>query len=389
MIESLSASLFVAIVLSLALIKSMVFNSRRLEALGYSLSVLFLQVLIADYEDIFFICPQFPIYISPLDQENTDPDDTIPDPGARGVYVDTALLLARCTRPETNPPVSIASTFATAFRDSHYNPLGDIDITSLEVPILEERKKAPTRHPKDLEEHVESIRSSLASAQKQVVMQARVLFASHKFLGQDMVVLLATAGQYYRIAVVHRDHPVNRVVPVKYDLDKFFKSADADLVMNVTDIEPLFSAAALQKKKLELEKAHGKEEKMRQDKARDERAAARHARELGLPSLPIPQRDQSRFVLSAFEPYTDGMIETYHGFIGNRSRYRHTSFFEPEPLPNLKLSSLGKLRDPMRDQGVVFTGVIRVGTSASDKYIELIRDYLADLAAAERVRRAA
>ena len=95
MVESIS--LFIAMVLSLAVLSSMMFNPRRLEALGYSLSVLFFQVIIAGYEDIFFICPQFPIYVSPQDT-NLDPDNTMPDSQARGVYVDTALLLARCTR---------------------------------------------------------------------------------------------------------------------------------------------------------------------------------------------------------------------------------------------------------------------------------------------------
>jgi hypothetical protein len=130
----------------------MMFNPRRLEAIGYSLSVLFFQVLIAGYEDIFFICPQFPIYVSPQDT-NLDPDNTMPDSRARGVYVDTALLLARCTRVRLDTG-SITDAFRKAYQDRHFDLFTKLDITSLEVPILEERKRGPTRHPKDLEEHV-------------------------------------------------------------------------------------------------------------------------------------------------------------------------------------------------------------------------------------------
>ena len=152
----------------------MFFKPRRLEAVRYSSSILF-QLLIAGYEDSFFICPQFPIYISPLDEENPTPDDTIPDSRAKGVFVDTALLIARCKRSRTNP---FATTFSTAYRDCHLNLFSAIDIASLEVPVLEERKKAPTRHPKDLEEYVASIINSLSGAEMHVVTQARILFSS-------------------------------------------------------------------------------------------------------------------------------------------------------------------------------------------------------------------
>src|SRR5258708_15242632 len=152
MIESLS--LFITIVISLAVITSMMFNPRRLEAIGYSLSILFLQALIAGHEDVFFICPQFPIYISPLD--NLDPDNTMPDSRARGVYVDTALLLARCTRVR-DATGSIGDAFRKAYEDRHVDFFSKLDITSLEVPVLEERKRGPTRHPKGIEEYFQSI----------------------------------------------------------------------------------------------------------------------------------------------------------------------------------------------------------------------------------------
>jgi len=65
---------FIATLLSLALIRSMIYNSRRLETIGYALSILFLQQLIGD-EDI---CLQFPLYVSPKDKK-PNPDVTMPD----------------------------------------------------------------------------------------------------------------------------------------------------------------------------------------------------------------------------------------------------------------------------------------------------------------------
>ena len=85
---------FMVTMVSLAVIHSMIYNSRRLETIGYALSVAFLQQLINGDEDIFLICSQFPIYVSPKDKD-PNPDTTMPDAEARGVYVDHALLLPR------------------------------------------------------------------------------------------------------------------------------------------------------------------------------------------------------------------------------------------------------------------------------------------------------
>ena len=96
-----SLAYFIVSMLSLALIHSMVYNTRRLETIGYTLSIVFLQQLIAGHEDIFLICPQFPLYVSPRDEEPS-PDVTMPDPEAKGVYVDHALLLPRASQTEGN-----------------------------------------------------------------------------------------------------------------------------------------------------------------------------------------------------------------------------------------------------------------------------------------------
>ena len=151
------------IVLSLAVLSSMMFNPRRLEAIGYSLCVLFLQVLIAD---VFLVCPQFPIYVS-LQDTNINPHNTLPDSRARGVYVDTALLLPCCTRLRTDTAASITDAFRNAYQ-----------------------------------EHFQSIVSELGKAYTQVLTkltQAEILLSSPRFFDQDKVILLATAGEYHRI----------------------------------------------------------------------------------------------------------------------------------------------------------------------------------------------
>ena len=390
MIESIS--LFIAMALSMAVITSMIFNPRRLEALGYSLSILFFQEIITGYEDIFFICPQFPIYVSPQDT-NLNPDSTIPDSQARGVYVDTALLLARCTRARSYTG-SIADAFHKAYQDRRFDLFRKLDITSLEIPILEERKRGPTRHPKDLEEHVRSIDHTLFAAQKQVFTQARILFSSPRFSDQDLVILLATTGEYFRFAILQRDHPALRVVPNTYIIDNFLKTRrqdSFDLGDDIVDFcGPLVRCSTIKEGKHQFEQTRREEEKRRQDRERDARAAARVARQMALPELSARARQRSQFVLDAGSPpYADGMIERYYQLSDepNRENQRYPAFFEPEPLPGETISSFAQLRNKNTNR-IVFTGVIHVGSSVSDKFVAMIRTYFAKIAQDERACRA-
>jgi len=133
---------------------SLTYNSRRLETIGYALSVLFLQQLIAGPEDVFLICPQFPVYISPRDAE-PDPDVTLPDSRAKGVHVDVTLLLVRGSQAKGN--LKLSEAFRRAYNLRNHGLHHFLDITILEVPLLEEKKRPPTRHPRDLEAHVNSI----------------------------------------------------------------------------------------------------------------------------------------------------------------------------------------------------------------------------------------
>jgi len=384
-----SASLFIAIVLSLAVLSSMRFNPRRLEAFGYSLGILFLQVLIAGYEDVFFICPQFPIYVSPKDS-NLNPDKTIPDSKARGVYVDTALILARCTRVRTGTRDLIANTFANGHRDHDFNLFGKIDLTSMEVPILEERKRAPTRNPKHLEDHIDSIHSALHSAQKQVLDQARILFSSRRFADQELVILLATAGQYYRIAVLRRDHGVFGDAPSDFDIQDVLGAQERDfddLGEDSADFHSeLIPSSMIEKEREQIQEVFRREEEKRQFATSEAHSNAITAQNEALLDR---ERQRSELAEAGFPPYTDGLIESFYKLscFSNDEYHRYPQFFEPKPRPNETIDTLAQVRDPDDKAQVVFTGVIRVGSPVSDEFVQMIRQYLSSLADNERVRR--
>lgn len=285
-----------------------------------------------------------------------------------------------------------ATAFQKAYQDRHFDLFGKLYITSLEVLILEERKRAPTRHPKDLEEHVQSIDSTLSTAQGQVLTQARILFSSPRFSDQDLVILLATTGEYYRIAVLQRDHPALRGLPSVFVIDNLIQTRrqeSSDLGDDVMDFcRPLVECSTVKKEK--LEKTRREQEKVQQDRERDARAAARAAREMALSKLKALERRRSQFVLDAGPPpYPDGMIERYYQLTDdpNHESQRYPAFFEPEPLPGESISSFAQLRDRKKNRQVVFTGVIRVGSSVSDKFVGMIRAYFAKIAHDERALR--
>jgi hypothetical protein len=259
----------------------------------------------------------------------------------------------------------------------------------VEVPILEERKRGPTRHPKDLEEYCLSISGPLDEAKSQVTTQAGILFSSPRFLDQNIVILLATAGEYYRIAVLKRDHDALLTAPSPYDIDVLVKAhINPDLGDDSEDFCGLLAeGSTLEEEKRRLEKTRGQQEIERQKRARDARAEARAAREKALSRLIAGRRERSLFVLNAGPPpYPDGMLEEYYKFIGDPDHQRYPTFFEPEPIPGETISSLAQL-NPRSKRVIVFTGVIRLGSSVSDKFIEMIKAHITEMAHAERARR--
>ena len=394
---------FIATILSLAVIKSMLYNSRRLETIGYALSIAFLQQLIRDNGDVLLICSQFPLYVSPKDNEPS-PDRTLPDREARGVYVDHALLLP-C--PQTNGGGSkLVEIFTRAYKMNDPNLHHTLYISSLQVPLLEEKKRAPTRHPRDLEDHVWSILNALNDAQSQVTTQAKILFSSPRFATQDLVILIASSGEYYRLAVLQRGHPVLQKLPTSDEVTELLStpSEQSDLKdvakgLVAELVKSAHTPAAQEKQRLqEMEKAQ-KDETERKKRARAARLEARRERRDQLGVMDDLERGLSKIIDAAGDPnpdgslYTDELIEAFYGAFtkhpSNQSlqSQRHATFFEPEPSRDETVITLSNLRDTADKRKVIFTGVIRLGSQTSNKFLEIVQNHLSRLARMERNRR--
>ncbi len=394
---------FIVTMLSLALIHSMIYNSRRLETIGYALSIAFLQQLIAGDEDIFLICPQFPLYVSPRDEEPS-PDVTMPDPEAKGVYVDHVLLLPRASQTEGN--LDLSQAFSRAHNQGNRKLWRSLHVSSLEIPLLEEKKRPPTRHPRDLEAHVWSILAALDAAQSQIATQAKILFSSPRFATQNLVVLVASSGEYYRLAVLSRGHHALSTLPSNDEIiDLFMRPAEnADLAEAAQALRSELVVSARSPAQQERQRLDAKQraeiaEREKQNNARDARALARIQREQALSIEKGLERELSHIVINAGDPepsysYSDDWIEAYYKIdrkiqadTRDQSYQRYPTFFEPEPQSHEILSALANLRNPKDDRDIVFTGVIRIGSPTSDKFFLMIRQHLSTLARIERSRR--
>jgi len=98
----------------------------------------------------FSLSVRSPLYVSL--NEGLSLDVTMPNSGARGVS-------------QTRGNLNLFQAFRHAFSVRTCNLYRSLHITTLEVPLLEEKKRAPTRHPQDLEAHIRSIQAALEAAQ--------------------------------------------------------------------------------------------------------------------------------------------------------------------------------------------------------------------------------
>ena len=291
---------FIATLLSLALIRSMIYNSRQLETIGYALSILFLQQLIYIISRVMRM--------------------SLPDAGARGVYVDQVLLLPRATQTEANLWLSQAFCHAHSLCNLHlYHSL---HISTLEVPVLEEKKRAPTHHPRDLKVHIKSIHSALDAAQSQVMTQAKILFSSPRFASQDLVVLVASSGEYYRLAVLSHSHRVLLRIPSAFEVHALMHNQEEDLnkfdvvndIRSQLVLSPRTPTEREQQRLLSQQQAE-KEKKVKHNDARDACALARSKRRVALSTEEGLVRKLSQMVIDTGDPepsYSDDWIETYH-----------------------------------------------------------------------------
>ncbi|KAJ7696113.1 hypothetical protein B0H14DRAFT_3041185 [Mycena olivaceomarginata] len=372
--ESLSS--FIALALAFATSESIVYNSRRLETIGYAISVIMLR------------------------------DLTTPDRYARGVYVDHALVLPRASLKDHRSS-SLADFLEGAYRNTRdWNFWRKISIDDIEVPVLEERKRSPTRHPTDLEDHVKSIITLLNLARKQVVTQCTLLFLSPRFWRQDTVILLATAGPYYRLAVVHSSI-IPHLPPLKtkklYDLavqqeqeKESFNVLHQDSLATAAELlNPGLSKKEKEEAFLKIAREEAEKKTKRQMAERAGRAKARREREARLSAQKGLQRKLSKYVLDAGEPAADGdkpysqtAIEEFWAITVEMVEEEDGKFFEEIPGDDaMDIATLA--RRSMELNEPAWTGVICVGSDVSARYKKIIHDYLSTLANSVREDRKA
>ena len=232
--------------------------------------------------------------------------------------------------------------------------------------------------------------------------QAKILFSSPRFAAQDLVVLVASSGEFYRLAVLSRGHDALSTLPPRDDIEDLIISHEEDLkVDDVTgDLSSelvVLSGTPTEREQQRLAAKHEaeKEATEKQIRARKARATARSKRKDGLCNAQGLTRTLSQIVIDAGDPpYSDDWIERCHEVnwkIKESSQIRlfqqYPEFFEREPQPHESLSTLANLRNPNELEGIVFTGVIRIGSPASEKFFQVIQRYLSDRARQERSRR--
>jgi hypothetical protein len=165
----------------------------------------------------------------------------------------------------------------------------------------------------------------------------------------------------------------------------------SDLGEDMTDFcSELVVSSTIKAERQQIEETRRDENEKQRIAANKARDAARTAREAALNSLKHRLRQRSELVLKArTPPYTDGILEEFYRLsdISKTASRRYPKFFEPEPLPNETIRSFAQIKFPKDDRKVVFTSVIRVGSSVSDKFVGMIRGYLEELALIERARR--
>lgn len=118
-------------------------------------------------------------------------------------------------------------------------------------------------------------------------------------MDQDLVILLATSGMYYCLAVLRRDHPAFMDVPDSSVIDALIESCAEDVLEVGDNSEDIYTrllpggAAAQDRQRVERKRLEA-ETKAKRDLARDERHRAREARSLALSTLEKRQREHPK-----------------------------------------------------------------------------------------------
>ncbi|KAJ7499448.1 hypothetical protein FB451DRAFT_38810 [Mycena latifolia] len=242
--------------LGLAVCHSTTIDPRHLEHNNYTYWTGDIGALIGDKLKCSLLAPQFPIYVSPKGGPPNSPpspeSDIFPnlsldsgrteaDSEAQGVYVDIAIVIP-IIQPRHIEQLGTFGTqldgkslkyFITTFLHQfpHLSPRC-IRVSGFEAPLLGELKPGPTRHPNTIGIFHTNLTQLLGQGMAQAEEQALCLFCSWRFASQNEVLLLAGAGDYYKICRLNRQWAVDALArarrPYSSDLLKRLKAAGTE-----------------------------------------------------------------------------------------------------------------------------------------------------------------
>ncbi|KAJ7212494.1 hypothetical protein GGX14DRAFT_361604, partial [Mycena pura] len=215
------------------------------------------------------------------------------------------------------------------------------------APVIGELKPGPTRHAAKVESFYRNLIGLLRRAMVQVEAQAMCLFCSWRFGTQDVVILLAGAGDYYRIRLVTRRWAVKELGEHTYSPETLqrLKAASeerGDVGLDLPDMDHMYGNPLSAQE--------------RQKKLNDQRAARRTRRDA--------QRQQYLKATST-SPSTDRTAppftkEALDGLA------RGGNFFESRP-PQLPFEAA-------EAQG--WSRVLQLGSEMSNRYMESVQGFI-------------
>ena len=334
----------------LVLVYSTLYNPRRTEDSSYSRWSVILAELYGGHREIFIPCPQYGLYVSPTERfRPSDLDDsfmTTADRHARGVYVDLVVLLPRVARSN-----SLTQSFPVFLHQLSITnlPFRLGRMFTVDVSILVELKRPPTRHPKDILSYLKDVERLLAAASSQCRQQAQCLFSSLKYSHQDQVCMIAAAGEWWCFRMLSRT-AISRTPA--FSLQQYIRSLDDWSIDEEYEIdEEEFVQPAEVPKVAILHANQRREEEMRKLKEKDRQTKERQER--------VERRNIRREMEDAPDaeyPYTEGDIDHYwHALHGE-------GFFQP--LPQGQITALMVERD--------WTKPMRLGSEVSKCYLQFI-----------------
>ncbi|KAF9493663.1 hypothetical protein BDN71DRAFT_1064050 [Pleurotus eryngii] len=211
-----------AVLLPLSFLLSTIFDVRRMEDSSYALwSALLLQL--CDMRlDVFLICPQYALYVSP--KAECGPNDsfsstlTQADGQAKGVIIDNCLIIPEIRRTQPDVKGSNLVEYLSNFFNAQPSFSGvDVRIRNAIVPIIVEQKRPPSCHPQNIYDHHQQIHKLLGKAILQARDQGACLFSMPKFARQTRVMLIGASGAWWQFCLVSRPNTDDMV----FDLDRY------------------------------------------------------------------------------------------------------------------------------------------------------------------------